>query len=240
MKLAILLYPGVTALDVVGPYEVLHRLEGVETAFVWKEPGPVMTDSGILALGATHALEEVRRPDVLLVPGSAADTPTLMADGEVLGWIQAVHEHTRFTTSVCSGALVLAAAGILEGLPATTHWWGMPQLRRFGAEPRPDERVVRAGKVITAAGVSAGIDMALLLAAELVGEQAARAEQLYIEYDPRPPFDAGHMSRADEPTIARARELARARARNPRNVLSVPKILARQWARRLGGRDSKG
>jgi transcriptional regulator GlxA family with amidase domain len=239
MNIAILVYPGVTALDVVGPYEVLNRIEGVDLRFVWKAPGPVLTDSGILALGATHGFDEVSSPDVLIVPGSAAETPTMMADGEVIAWIRTAHEGARLTASVCSGALILGAAGILEGLPATTHWAGMSALARFGAEPRPNERVVRAGKVMTAAGVSAGIDMALVLAAELFGEQTAKVEQLYIEYAPRPPFTAGHMSTADPDTIERARALARERARNPRNVVSIPKVLARRWIRRLVNRPSR-
>ena len=163
MKVAILIYPGMTALDAVGPYEVFNGAKDIELQFVWKEVGPVLTDSGVLAIGATHTITEVTSPDILLVPGSTADTPTLMADSEIMRWIQEVHKRTQFTTSVCSGALILAAAGVLEGLPATTHWAGMSALKRFGADPKPGERIVHSGKVITAAGVSAGIDYDALL-----------------------------------------------------------------------------
>lgn len=235
MQLAFLVYPGVTALDVVGPYEVLHRLPGVEVRFVWKEQGPVLTDSGVLALGATHTFESTPCPEVVIVPGSEADTATMMADREVLDWIRHAHATTRLTVSVCSGALILGAAGLLEGLPATTHWAAMSALARFGATPQSEARVVQSGKVITAAGVSAGIDMALLLAAELCGEQAAQVEQLYIEYDPHPPFDAGHISKADPRTVQLARQAAASRARNPRNLFSVPTVLARRWIARLQG-----
>lgn len=235
-QFALLTYPGVTALDLIGPYEVLHRLPGVEVRFVWKQPGPICTDSGVLALGATHSLVETCNPDVLLVPGSQASTATVMADRGVIQWIKTVHETTKLTTSVCSGALILGAAGILKGLPATTHWAAMKALNVFGAKPLPSQRVVRSGKVITSAGVSAGIDMAFELVAELFGEQRARVEQLYIEYDPQPPFGAGHMSKADHKTIELARMVAAERVRNPRDVISVPILLARSWAGMLARR----
>lgn len=204
MSIAILLYPGMTALDAIGPYEVLNSAPGQDIRFVWKRTGPVVTDHGGLTLGATHTLAEVERPEVVLVPGSSANTATAMRDAAVLDWLRAAHAHTRFTTSVCSGALVLAAAGLLKGHPATTHWAVMGSLAKYGAEARPNERVVRSGKIITAAGVSAGIDMGLILLAELAGEEAAKAAQLAIEYDPRPPFDAGHVSKADDATRERA------------------------------------
>ena len=231
MKVAILIYPGMTALDAIGPYEVFNGAIDIELQFVWKEVGPVLTDSGVLAIGATHTLTEVTSPDILLVPGSTADTPTLMADSEIIRWIQEVHKRTQFTTSVCSGALILAAAGVLEGLPATTHWAGMSALKRFGADPRPGERIVHSGKVITAAGVSAGIDMALYLLAELRGEQEVRVQQLLIEYDPQPPFNSGHMSKADETISKQAKARMRERSKNPRNLISLPKVLLRQWTK---------
>jgi transcriptional regulator GlxA family with amidase domain len=204
MSIAILLYSGMTALDAIGPYEVLNSAPGLDIRFVWKRSGPVVTDHGGLTLGATHTLAEVERPEVVLVPGSSANTASAMRDPVLLEWLRAAHEHTRFTTSVCSGALVLAAAGILKGHPATTHWAVMGSLAKYGAEPRPNERVVRSGKIITAAGVSAGIDIGLTLLAELAGPQAAKAAQLAIEYDPQPPFDAGHVSKADAATRERA------------------------------------
>ena len=171
---------------------------------------------------------------MVLVPGSAADTLTMMADQEVLAWLKKVHAKTRFTTSVCSGALILGAAGLLNGLPATTHWAGMSALIQVGATPRPEERIVEAGKIITAAGVSAGIDLALDLVAKLLDEDQAKMAQLFIEYDPQPPFDSGHMSKA-EAHIARQvkKKMAAIAASNPRNLLSIPKLVVRQWARAL-------
>ena len=159
----------------------------------------------------------------------------MMADGQVLAWLRAVHPQTRFTTSVCSGSLILAAAGLLEGVPATTHWVAMPMLRRFGAEPRPDARVVQHGKIYTAAGVSAGIDLALELLAAVDGEDAARTAQLMMEYDPQPPFDTGHVSKADPATIRRARSRLTRAALTPSLVLALPKILLARWKHALAG-----
>lgn len=228
-QVAIMVYPGMTALDALGPYEVLHNHPNIDLRFVWKEVGPIVTDSQVLVIGATHAFSETRRPDVILIPGSSADTATMMADADVLEWIRSAHPHTRFTTSVCSGALILAAAGVLDGHPATTHWMVTKSLLAFGAEPRPHDRVVRSGKIITAAGVSAGIDMALSLLAELEGEQAAKISQLLIEYDPQPPFDCGHVSKADPELIAEAKRQMLAVAANPRDLVSVPTVLLRRF-----------
>ncbi|MCK1776855.1 transcriptional regulator GlxA family with amidase domain [Bradyrhizobium sp. LB8.2] len=197
LEIAILLYQGVTALDAVGPWEVLSRLPGAKVRFVGKEVGPVVAEGGRLLLGATHSIAETTAPDVVVVPGGST-TPGQMVDDEVLEWLRKVHRRARWTASVCTGALILGAAGILKGQPATTHWYKMGVLRTMGAKPRPDERVVRSGKVVTAAGVSAGIDLALWLAGEIAGAEQAEAIQLVIEYDPRPPFDAGHMSKASK------------------------------------------
>lgn len=226
---AILTYPGVTALDAIGPYEVLHGIPDVEVRFVWKEVGPVMADSGVLVMGATHTLTETPRPDVVLVPGSSGDTAVIMADDTILSWLEQAHAHSRFTTSVCSGALILAAAGILDGHPATTHWAAMEALGRLGAEPRPQERVVRSDKIITAAGVSSGIDMALVLAAELFGERTAKVAQLWIEYDPQPPFDSGHISKAEAEVVKLAKGIARGNATNMRSLAALPAIVARRF-----------
>ncbi len=206
MQMAILLYPGTTALDVVGPYEVLSRVPGVEFRFVGKETGPLLTDGGTLLLGVTHTVAETPAPDLVLVPGGPT-TPTTMADQEILSWLRSVHQATMWTTSVCSGAVILAAAGILKNRPATTHWAAMGGLRLLGSVPQPNERIVQAGKIVTAAGVSAGIDLGLWLAGELGGRELAEAIQLTIEYDPRPPFDAGHWSKASEPVHRRAKRL---------------------------------
>src|SRR5215813_12430268 len=206
LQVAILLYPGVTALDAVGPWEVLSRMPDTEVRFVGKEAGPVVTEGDTLLLGITHTLAETPSPNVLIVPGGTT-TPGEMVDDEVLDWLRQVHQTTTWTVSVCSGALILGAAGILKGLPATTHWWKLGELTIMGAKPQPEERVVRSGKVATSAGVSAGIDLALWLAGEIAGRERAEAIQLAIEYDPHPPFDAGHMSKASAETEKLAKEM---------------------------------
>ena len=206
LQIAILLYPGATALDAVGPWEVLSRMPNTEIRFVGKETGLVATDGGALLLGVTHTVTETPSADIVLVPGGVT-TAGQMVDDSVLDWLRKVHETTTWTVSVCTGALILAAAGILKGLPATTHWYTMGVLRTMGAKPKPEERIVRSGKVVTAAGVSAGIDLALWLAGEIAGRERAEAIQLAIEYDPRPPFDSGHMSKATESTRKLAKEI---------------------------------
>jgi transcriptional regulator GlxA family with amidase domain len=149
------------------------------------EPGPVVTDRHALIIGATHSFEETPHPFLILAPGSEANTTTAMGDGRLLEWLKRAHETSTMTASVCSGALILAAAGLLEGQRATTHWWAQASLSRFGATAVPDQRVVRSGKIWTAAGVSAGLDLALELFAEIAGQEAAEIAQLMIEYDPR-------------------------------------------------------
>lgn len=234
MKIAILVYPGMTALDAIGPYEVFNATRAFDIQFVWKEPGPIVTDSRQLILGATHALRDVSTADLVLVPGSSTDTLTEMVDQAALDWLRAIDKTTRFTTSVCTGALILGATGLLRGKPATTHWLGMPALKTFGATPMPGERIVRSGKIFTAAGVSAGIDLALHVTAELLGAEAAQAAQLSIEYDPQPPFDAGHLSKADPAVIRRARaDLAKLAVLNPRNLVNLPKLVLQRWMRVL-------
>ena len=194
MRIAILIFDELTALDAVGPYEVLSRLPNSELSFVAKEPGPKRTDTGALSLVADLPISDLPDPDVVLVPGGQGNRP-LMEDQEVLDWLRTAHASTTWTTSVCTGALVLGAAGILEGKRATTHWVYREALRDFGAEPVV-ARFVEDGKVITAAGVAAGIDMALHLAARDVGDEFAQAVQLGIEYDPQPPFDTGSPEKA--------------------------------------------
>jgi len=194
MQIAVLLYPDMTALDAIGPYEILSRLPGAKLTFVAREAGPVRTDTGFLRLEAEAGLDELSAAEILVIPGGPGDE-AVRADPRVLEWVRAVHETTRFTTSVCTGSLILGAAGVLAGLPATTHWTQLETLRALGATPSP-ERVVEAGKVITAAGVSAGIDMALRLTQILVGDDFAQGIQLGIEYDPQPPFDSGSPAKA--------------------------------------------
>ncbi|MEV4284970.1 DJ-1/PfpI family protein [Nonomuraea bangladeshensis] len=189
MHVAIPLYPRFTALDAVGPYTVLAFAPGWRVTFVAAEPGPVTDDRGSLSLAATASYDDVPDPDVIVVPGGPG-TFDALADEALLGWIRRAHGRTSWTTSVCSGSLLLGAAGLLDGLRATTHWAALELLREYGAEPA-SERTVVQGKVVTAAGVSAGIDMALTLLARATDEETAQTVQLAIEYDPRPPFDAG-------------------------------------------------
>ena len=194
MDIAIPLYDGFTALDAIGPYDVLSRIPGATVKFVAVEPGAKVTENGMLSMNADIPVSDVPSPEVLVVPGGYG-TRRLLQDEALLGWIRDVHETSTFTTSVCTGSLLLGGAGILDGLEATTHWASMDLLAKFGARPT-SRRVVEQGKVITAAGVSAGIDMALMLAAKLVHEDLAKAIQLGIEYDPQPPYDCGSPEKA--------------------------------------------
>ncbi len=200
MLVAIALFPRNTALDSIGPYEVLQRVPSIDVVFVGHRRGEVRTDNGMLGLTCDATFDEVPSPDVLVMPGGVG-TRALVTDETVLEWVRQAHRGTLFTTSVCTGSLVLAAAGLLQDLPATTHWAAADLLETFGARYSP-ERVVEnlPERIITAAGVSAGIDMALRLVELLVDRQAAEASQLMIEYDPRPPFDAGNLATASDET----------------------------------------
>jgi transcriptional regulator GlxA family with amidase domain len=206
MNIASPVFDGLTALDAVGPYEVLSRLRGARVSFIAAETGPVRTETGMLTLLPEGLFSELTDPEVLVVPGGRG-TRKLMGDESMLGWLRRAHESSRWTTSVCTGSLLLAAAGLLEGLQATTHWLELDTLSRFGAQP-VGRRVVEQGKVMTAAGVSAGIDMALTLAARIAGEETAKAIQLGIEYDPRPPFDSGSPLTASRELVERVRTAA--------------------------------
>jgi transcriptional regulator GlxA family with amidase domain len=203
-QIAFLLYPQMTALDFVGPYEVLSRLPGAQTRFVTAHPGAIHTDMG-LVVHAPDGYDDVPRPDIVVVPGGPGTFP-LLNDKRTLDWLRQVHATTRWTTSVCTGSLLLGAAGILTGKRATTHWIVRDELNRFGAESN-DDRVVTDGKITTAAGVSAGIDMALTLAAAEADETTARTVQLVIEYDPQPPYDSGSLAHADDQIHRKAIEL---------------------------------
>jgi putative intracellular protease/amidase len=207
MNTAILLYDGFTALDAIGPYEVLSRLPGAKTTFVACERGPVRTDNDMLSLVADRSLAEMTEPDIVLVPGGPGEVAE-RAGGPALQWLRDVDRTSRWTTSVCTGSLILAAAGLLDGRRATSHWLAMDKLAELGAEA-VNERVVFDGKMVTAAGVSAGIDMALTLASEIAGEQVAQAIQLGIEYDPQPPHDAGAPHKAPAEIVALLRGRSR-------------------------------
>jgi transcriptional regulator GlxA family with amidase domain len=209
MQTAILLFDKVTALDAVGPYEVLRQVRGWEVRFVGSRVGEIRTDSGFLGLSVDSSLEEATEPQVVLVPGGEGNR-ALLEDEEVLSWLRSVDQGAKWTTSVCTGSLVLGAAGLLKGKRATCHWAFLDQLRDYGADP-VGGRFIEDGKTITAAGVSAGIDMALHLVGREVGPEVAQAVQLGIEYDPQPPYDAGSPSKAP-PSIV---EAVRAAAERP-------------------------
>lgn len=199
MQIAVVLYPGFTALDFIGAYEVLHYLEGAEVRFVWHEAGPIAADSGVLLIGATHSFDETPSPEIILVPGGITSFEHAR-DQKLLQWIRRAHETSAWTVSVCSGSVIMAAAGLLDGKQATSHWSVLSALKPFGVTPVGDQRMVQQGKIVTAAGVSAGLDMALWLAGQISGDGAANAIQLAIEYDPQPPYDAGHLSKASAVT----------------------------------------
>jgi putative intracellular protease/amidase len=219
MNIAIVLYDRFTALDAIGPYEVLSRLPGASVAFVATEAGPVSTDNGMLTILAERSLEQAGQPDIVLVPGGPGEVAA-RAGGATLDWLKQVDQTSTWTTSVCTGSLILAAAGLLEGKRATTHWLAMDELGRLGAEP-VQERVVFDGKLVTAAGVSAGIDMALTLAARIAGDTVAQAIQLGIEYDPQPPFNAGSPRTAPADVVELLRSLSRFEAQS-QEALATP------------------
>ncbi len=208
MQVAIPLFPRFTALDAIGPYEVLQRVPSIEVVFVGHRRGEVRSDNGMLGLTVDAVFEELSEPAVVVFPGGIG-TRVLVEDERVLGWVRHAHSATRFTTSVCTGSLVLAAAGLLTGITATTHWSCYPALEALGAIPTA-RRVVEHldRRIVTAAGVSSGIDMALRLVELVVDRTAAEACQLMIEYDPEPPFDRGSVAKATDAVVARAAEYA--------------------------------
>ncbi|HEX4436545.1 MAG TPA: DJ-1/PfpI family protein [Solirubrobacteraceae bacterium] len=207
MNIAIVLYDRFTALDAIGPYEVLSRLPGARVTFLAAEAGLVRTDNGMLTVKAERSLSELRNPEIVLVPGGPGEVAA-RAGTETLEWLRQADETSTWTTSVCTGSLILAAAGLLDGVRATTHWLAMSELEALGARPTA-ERVVFEGKLVTAAGVSAGIDMALALAERIAGPEVAQAIQLGIEYDPQPPFDAGSPEKAPPEIVALLRGSSR-------------------------------
>ncbi|OYP14142.1 glutamine amidotransferase [Streptomyces sp. FBKL.4005] len=207
MQIAVVLYDRFTALDAVGPYETLGRLPDSETVFVAERTGPVRTDTGSLALVADRTLADVPSPDIVVVPGGPGQLPH-MENPALLDWLRAADATSTWTTSVCTGSLLLAAAGLLRGRRATCHWLALDHLRGFGAEPTGD-RVVVDGKYVTAAGVSSGIDMGLTLLGTIAGDEHAQAVQLLTEYDPQPPYDAGSPEKAPAHLVAEFRTASR-------------------------------
>ncbi len=240
MQIAIVLYPGFTALDFIGPYESLRWLPDAEVRFVWHEPGPIAADSGVLVIGATHSFDETPAPDVVLVPGGFT-TMEHARDEKVLDWVRQVHRTATWTTSVCSGSVILAAAGLLRGKRATSHWAAVPLLKAFGVEPVGDERIVAAdgsaqNTIMTCAGVSAGIDLGLWLAGRIAGDDRAKAIQLSMEYDPQPPFDSGHMSKASAATKASATALMSKELLKPTQLKATTQLLWDQAIRKVRAR----
>jgi len=203
LEIVVYLYPGMTALDAIGTYEVLRGIPNSAIRFAAKERGLVRMDSQVLSLNAEHAIREINAAGILVLPGGLT-TPAQMQDKELLAWVRQIHEKSKWTTSVCTGSMILAAAGLLKGLDATTHWLAMDALKMFGAKPT-HQRVVQQGKIITAAGVSSGIDMALKLVSLEAGEETAKGIQLTIEYDPQPPFNSGSIEKASPATIEKAK-----------------------------------
>jgi putative intracellular protease/amidase len=206
MQIAIPIFDGFTALDAIGPYDVLSRIPGAEVVFCAVETGPTRTESGMVAITADASLDDIDAPDVIMVPGGVGNRRLLDPEGAYPQWIARVHPGTDWTTSVCTGSLMLASAGVLDGVEATTHWAARDTLAELGAVPVA-ERVVRRGKVLTGAGVSAGIDMALQLAELIAGEGVAQAIQLGIEYDPEPPHDSGSIEKAKPEIVELVRTL---------------------------------
>jgi transcriptional regulator GlxA family with amidase domain len=206
IQVAIPLFPRFTALDGIGPYEVLQRIPTIDVTFVGHQRGVVRSDNGFLGIEVDASFDEMPSPDVVVFPGGVGTRP-LTKDDKVLDWVRTAHETTTFTTSVCSGSLVLAAAGLLDGLEATSHWVALDHLGKLGAVPTSQRVVERLDKrIITAAGVSSGIDMALRLVELLVDRTAAEAAQLEIEYDPQPPFDSGALHKATDEVRSRLAE----------------------------------
>ncbi len=206
MKIAIFVYNGMTMLDAIGPYEVLSNLPNVEVFFVAKKKGLIKADTGFLTIKVKDNFKDVQKADVLIIPGSSISFIDVMKDEKTLAWINLINETTKFTTSVCSGSVILAKTGLLKGLHATSHWKTVPLLKEYEAIFKTD-RVVRDGKFITSAGVSAGIDMAFMLCDEIVGEDATRAIQLVIEYDPKPLYNSGNKENCDDDVIEKAEEI---------------------------------
>ena len=211
MQVAIPLFPRFTALDAIGPYEVLQRIPSIDVTFIGHERGEVRSENGMLGVTIDATFEEMPTPDIVVFPGGVG-TRTLVDDERVTAWVRAAHESTTYTTSVCTGSLVLGAAGLLDGLTATTHWACYPELEATGATATA-QRVVEHldRRIITAAGVSSGIDMALRLVELLVDRIAAQASQLMIEYDPQPPFDNGSLAKCNDEIVTHVIEYAQLR-----------------------------
>jgi len=222
MKIAILIYNGITMLDAIGPYEVLSNLPDVEIFFVAKKRGLIKADTGFATLKAKYNFKDISNADILIIPGSTISFIDVIKDEKTLEWIKNIDATTQLTTSVCSGSIILAKAGLLDGLHATSHWKTMPLLKDYNAIFKTD-RVVKDGKYITSAGVSAGIDMAFMICDDLVGEDQTRAIQLVLEYDPKPLYNSGNIDSCDKETIELAEKILK---KNSKREMSFLKLLS--------------
>lgn len=222
MEIIIYLYDGFTALDAIGPYEVLSRLPNAEVKFVSNQKGLIESDTGYLKIATEFSISEVDKADILLIPGSVISFLKVAKDKTLLRWIRKVHETTSWTTSVCSGSIILGASGLLSGLKATSHWATLPLLEEYGSMPS-SERYVLEGKIITAQGVSAGIDMSLFLASKMFGDEIAKSIQLFIEYNPKPPFDSGDVQTASEEIIRKTKVLLQREAKKQLSFIDLLK-----------------
>ena len=212
IRIAVPVFDRMPALDAIGPYEVLQRIPTIDITFVGHAVGEVRTENAMLGLRADATFEELPRPDVIVFPGGVGTRP-LEHDERVLAWVRGAHAGTLFTTSVCTGSIVLGAAGLLDGLTATTHWSCYRELAAHGAEPSATRVIEHLDRrIITAAGVSSGIDMELRLVELLVDRTAGQAAQLMIEYDPQPPFDSGAVHKSDDTVMTRVIEYAALRS----------------------------
>jgi putative intracellular protease/amidase len=220
MDIVIYIYNGLTALDAIGPYEVLSRLPNANVKFVAKEKGVVVTDTHFLKLVAEYSISEIKKTDILIIPGSVVGFVREAKDKALLSWINKMNETSTWTTSVCSGSIILAASGLLKDKKATSHWGVMHLLKDYGSIPTR-ERYIQEGKIITAQGVSAGIDMSLYLASQIVGIEKAKAYQLFIEYDPKPPFNSGNVNKAESTTIELAKKILGKEARKDLSLWDI-------------------
>lgn len=222
MNIVIYIYNGLTALDAIGPYEVLSRLPDADVKFVAKEKGVIVTDTHFLKLIAEYDISEIDKADILVIPGSVVGFMREAKDKALLSWITKINSTSIWTTSVCSGSIILAATGLLKDKKATSHWGVIHLLKEYGAIPT-SERYVQEGKIITAQGVSAGIDMSLYLASQIVGIEKAKAYQLFIEYDPKPPFDSGNVQTAELATVELAKKILGKEAKKDLNLWDIVK-----------------
>lgn len=222
LEIVIYIYHGMTMLDAIGPYEILRNIGGVNIKFVAKQKGEITADSQFVHLNAKYGIDDVSKADILLIPGSTIAFIREMKDKNTLNWIKKINETTQKTVTVCTGSIILAATGLLEGRKATSHWKPINLLAEFGAIPTR-ERIIEEGKFLTAAGVSAGIDMAIYLVNILKGEKAAKAAQLSIEYDPRPMYNSGNYLTADKEIIKLSEKIMESDARKDFSLWEILK-----------------